>query len=381
MTPQERFDAVLDHRKPDRMPLYIPTVACSVASELLGYPAHTGGDSLHFKEECSWTLGESAHDEFVHKYREDTLALARKLGVDVARETWRCKRRPARRLDEYTLLFGDEGGRYTVKRYFPETQSYGVVRSTEGYRDVGELKADITASLERDDDPSESELEQRYADQLAIKRLASGEFAVPVGALSLDLPVESAVWLEATALEPELLREYYLHIARGLARHAAWLRGKGYRFVNAGSDIASQDGPLISPRAFERIVEPALTALAGECRRHGMVYCYKSDGNMWGLCDAIFRRAGVQAFGEADRLASMTVGALRARYPGVIALGNVSSVTLATGSARQVREETRATLVESGGVDYVAGPSNAVVHGTPVENVWAMVEEIREFQP
>jgi uroporphyrinogen-III decarboxylase len=72
----------------------------------------------------------------------------------------------------------------------------------------------------------------------------------------------------------------------------------------------------------------------------------------------------------------MTVGKLREKYPGVILLGNVSSVTLCSGTEQQVREEVRATLSEAGGYDYIAGPSNAIVHGTPVENVYAMVEEI-----
>lgn len=380
MTSIERFNAVLDHKKPDRMPLYIPTVACSVASGILGYEAHTGGDSLHFKEELSWTQGVNAHDEFVCKYREDTMALGRALGVDVVREGWRCKRRPAKKLDDHTLLFGDEDGRHTIKRYFPETQSYGVVKSSEGYRDVDELISDVRSNLLQEYNRNEGELAAAYVDQLEIKRLAGGEFAVLAGALSIGLSMDSAEWLEATALAPELLRDHYLRIALGMARQVSWFREQGLRFINAGSDIAAQDGPVISPRAFSFIVEPALTVLAGECARQGMTYCYRSDGNMWGLCESIFVRAGVQAYGEVDRNASMTVGAVHARYPGVVILGNVSSFTLCNGTEEQVREETRATLTESAGYDYIAGPSNAIVHGTPVKNVWAMVEEIKKFK-
>lgn len=43
----ERYCAVLEHKKP----FYFPAIACSVASEILGYPADTGSDSLHFHEE------------------------------------------------------------------------------------------------------------------------------------------------------------------------------------------------------------------------------------------------------------------------------------------------------------------------------------------
>jgi hypothetical protein len=375
----ERFHAVLAHEKPDRLPLYIPTVACSVASRILGREAHTGGDSLHFKEEYSWTEGVNAHEEFVDKYREDTIALAKALGADVVREAWRCTRRPARRIDGNTLLFGDENGKYTVKRYFPEYQSYGTVKTTEGFRDVAELKKDILDGMKRDNTYSDGELAEIYKGQLEIKKLAGTMFAVLAGALALGAAMDDVVWLEATALEPDLLRNHYLHMAEGMARQVVWFRDNGFRFINAGSDIASQGGPVISPDSFGFIFEPALGIMSAECARLGLTYCYRSDGNMWSLCDSIFKRAGVQAFGEVDRGASMTVGRLREKYPGVILLGNVSSVTLCSGTVRQVREEVRATLDEAGGRGYIAGPSNAIVHGTPVENVYAMVEEITGY--
>lgn len=381
MTSAERFNSVLNHKKPDRMPFYVPTVACSVASKILGHEAHTGGDSLHFDEECSWLEGENAHLEFVHRYREDTVALARALGVDVVREGWRSKRRPAKKLDDHTLLFGDEDGRYTVKRYFSETQSYGVVKSTEGYRSVDELLVDMKKSLNEEHAHADEDMTGLYHDHLEMKILAGADFATIAGALAIGFDMYDTVWLEATALHAELLRDYYLHTAMGMAKQVKWFKEHGFRFLNAGSDIAAQYGPVISPRAFGIMLEPALKLMAEECARQGIVYCYKSDGNMWSLCDCLFGSAGLQAYGEADRLASMTVGELRKRYPGLIILGNVSSVTLCNGSEQQVREETRATLMESGGFDYIAGPSNAIVHGTPVRNVFAMAEEIKNFRP
>lgn len=376
----ERFHAVLAHEKPDRLPLYIPTIACSVASRILGREAHTGGDSLHFKEEYSWTEGVNAHEEFVHKYREDTMAVAKALGVDIVREAWRCMRRPARRIDENTLLFGDEDGKYTIKKYFPEYQSYGTVKTTERFGDVAELKKDILDGMNRDNSHADDELAEIYKGQLEIKRLANGGFAVLAGALALGFAMDDVIWLEATALEPELLKDHYLHMAEGMARQTGWFKDNGFRFINAGSDIASQEGPVISPDSFSFIFEPALRNMSAECARQGMTYCYRSDGNMWSLCDSIFKRAGVQAYGEVDRGASMTVGKLHEKYPGVIILGNVSSVTLSRGTEGEVREEVRATLAEAGGLDYIAGPSNAIVHGTPVENVYAMVEEIKGYR-
>ena len=59
----------------------------------------------------------------------------------------------------------------------------------------------------------------------------------------------------------------------------------------------------------------------------------------------------------------------------------ISSTTLCHGTDSDVRAETQASLRESGGLNYIAGPSNAIVHGTPVRNVYAMREEIGRYQP
>jgi hypothetical protein len=106
----ERFDAILNHRKPDKLPFYFPTIACSVASELLGREVDSGGESLHFKEELSLLQGEQAHREFVQKYQEDAIELNRKLKADIVRQTWRSREKPTKKLDEHTLLFGNEMG-------------------------------------------------------------------------------------------------------------------------------------------------------------------------------------------------------------------------------------------------------------------------------
>ena len=47
MDTYERFNAVLNGKKPDKMPFFFPTIACSVASKLLGTDVNSGGDSLH----------------------------------------------------------------------------------------------------------------------------------------------------------------------------------------------------------------------------------------------------------------------------------------------------------------------------------------------
>jgi hypothetical protein len=380
MNSYDRFNAVLEHKKPDRLPLYIPTVACSVASEIIGRDADTGGDSLHFKEELSRLQGENAHREFLHKFQEDTIELYRKLKVDVIRETWRCKGRPSKKLDEHTLLFGDENGPHTIKRFFPKYQSYGVVESVGAPRDVEELKQVLLREMKQNCSVSQDELHELYRDQLTLKKMAEPYMPAIAGALGIGFPMDQVVWLEATVLEPGLLCEYFLFQTENAAKHIQFLRKQGYRFINGGADIATGTGPVVSPGAFQAIFVPALRRLADECRKHGMMYCYRTDGNTWKIADSLFLDAGIQAYGEVDRDASMTVGRLRSRYPGVFILGNVSSAALSTCSEEEIRKVTRATLEEAGGSHYIAGPSNAVVHGTPVNNLLAMIDEVIHYK-
>lgn len=377
----ERYQAILHHQKPDKMPFYCPTVACSVASEILGYPADTGADSLHFHEEKSWLDGEAAHAEFVEKFREDTIALNRKLNADIIREPWRSSARPSKMLDENTLLFGKEDGPHQIKRFYPETQTYGVVEDTFPALEPEDIARKYAAEMEKGEDTSPQALEQRYRDQLILKKMAEGIFPVIAGGVPIPVQMTSPAWLEATLLETEVLKEYYQYRAEIGVKHIEWLAQQGFQWINGGGDIAANEGPILSPRTFAELFSGPLQTLAEACRKNGVCYCYRTDGNIWSLMDTIFAEAGVQAYGEVDRYASMTVGEIRKRYPNLIILGNVSSSTLCTGTEEEVRQETRRTLQESGGSHYIPGPSNAIVHGTPVANIAAMLEEIDRYEP
>ena len=379
----ERYEAVLRGEKPDKLPLYVMTVDSAVASQMLGRPADTGGNILHFAEEASWLDGEAAHDEFADKHFEDTLAIQRLIGADIIRETWRSNNlRPTRRIDDYTLEFESPGRRF-IKRYSPQHATYGIVYDTQS-ADESALDS-LLASMQKALDnpaplPTEDQMLASYADILRLKRMAKPYFPVIAGG-SVGIASASPPWLMAAALEPELMREYYAAKAQRDAHTIAFLGRQGFRTLNAGADIASDAGTIISPESFHEIFLPYLQTVSKACAQSNMHYCYRTDGNTRGIWKTLFEDGGVQAYGEVDRGAGMTVQVMREAYPDLIIWGNVRSSTLHHGDVQTVREETRATLRESGGSHHVPGPSNAILAGTPVENVWAMVEEIHAGMP
>ena len=187
-------------------------------------------------------------------------------------------------------------------------------------------------------------------------------------------------------LEPDDLE--LLVTAPDLVRHKMALQGEFVIAVGravkeaglppvmaGGGDLAGNLGPMYSPAMFREVVLPAYVRSVAELNRLGVHYYFRSDGNLWTLMDMLFTEANCPGFGEADRDAMMTVAAVRARFPRLVIWGNVSSSLLMSGSAEEVAAQARTAVSEAEQRGYFQGCSNAIVQGTPVENVWAMMAE------
>ncbi len=142
--------------------------------------------------------------------------------------------------------------------------------------------------------------------------------------------------------------------------------------IFGGGDLAGNIGPFYSPAMFRDLVLPGYVQASAVLNPLGVHHFFRSDGNLWSLMDMIFGEAACPGYGETDRDATMTVAAVRARFPHLIIWGNVSSALLARGTAAQVRAQAQAALTEAGGRGYFQGCSNALIQGTALENVHAM---------
>ena len=89
----------------------------------------------------------------------------------------------------------------------------------------------------------------------------------------------------------------------------------------------------------------------------------------------------IDGYYEIDRRAGMDLGRLRERFPDLVLIGNVSSHTVHLGSRGEVIAEALSCLEEArrnGGI--IVGTSNYFVPHTPVENVLALIEAIRQYR-
>ena len=371
MTRHGRCQAAIRLEPVDRPPRYIPAMACQVASELLGRRVHTGTGSLHFAEADAWCRGDAAHQEFQEQLYEDLVDMYRALDVDVFRMPWRRCERPARRLGEHTFVYGDLDGAHTVYRYCPDTGDFAAISSTAEPPDEQSFARRVRAQEQA---PAEGALDKLELGQehLEMQRRYGREFFLVYNGGSIGVGL-SAERLMLLALAPDVMaREMMVEARRTVALAGLLERSSCPRVMLGGLDLAGAGGPMYSPQSFRRVTLPAYRYVMDHVRPMGIHFVFRSDGDLWPLSDMLFVEAGIDGFGEVDREAGMTAGAVRRRYPKLVLWGNFSSSFLARATWRQVRDEVKRIVEETGGAGYFHGCSNAILPGTPVRNIEAL---------
>lgn len=197
----------------------------------------------------------------------------------------------------------------------------------------------------------------------------------------MGVPLGSEIWLEAMALRPDIVDKHLQAQLIRAVKNVRVLAKMGVKLIFGGGDMADNRGPLYSPKLFRELVLPKLIELTRECERYGLYYLFGSDGNLWKVADDLFGRSGVRGYYEIDRRAGMDLDRLKERFPDLVLIGNISPHTLHLGTPDQVIEETASCMEAAkrwGGV--IVGCSNLIVPQTPPENLFAMIETIREMR-
>ncbi len=377
----ERVSAVFDFRQPDKLPVHHLGFSSQAASVILGREAYVGGGVQQWREAVAWWNGDDAHREFVERSFQDAIDVALAVEQDIVRPSyWRLNRKPTRRVDDYTFLYeyGPEAN-WKVLTYDPATEQSRYL----DYIPTGELTfADIEQQLDIEE-RAVAEYQPNAAAfdfELRAQRLLGHERVVRVGGAGFMLPQE-AIWLEATIARPDLVERFFRLAAERAIKNIAFLAQHGFRYLFGGGDLASQEGPLYSPRAFRALALPHLQRISDACHSAGCYHLFNSDGNTWQVAEDIFVHGRVDAYYEVDRRAGMDLLKLRQRFPRLRLIGNISSHTLFTGTPQQVIDETRACIDEARrATGVVIGVSNYLVTGTPAANIMALLETIQRYR-
>jgi len=173
--------------------------------------------------------------------------------------------------------------------------------------------------------------------------------------------------------------DYYAAVSRNIFDAAA----DAIDIFFIGNDFGSQRGPLLSEAMFRRFILPHLEGLVRLGHDYGLKVMMHCCGGFAELIPAMIEIGldGLHALQPC--CAGMEPARLKREFGHKILLNGVidSHHVLIEGTPELVREKTRETLeiMKPGGA-YVAGASHdAILEETPLENVVAMFDAVREF--
>jgi len=165
-------------------------------------------------------------------------------------------------------------------------------------------------------------------------------------------------------------------------------RGYVQNCIDAGADIiwmtgdlATSQGPFVSPEMMERFIAPGIHEIAQIVHNHGLPFLKHTDGNIMKILDIIVD-TGIDAIHPIDPIAGMDLKEVKDKYGDKISLmGNVDcAYLLPDGTPDQVQEAVKTCIRQAGnGGGYICTSSNTIHPGVKPENYVAMIEAIREY--
>ena len=186
--------------------------------------------------------------------------------------------------------------------------------------------------------------------------------------------------------EPELIDavlqqvvDYYVAVSQRIFDAAA----DAIDIFFIGNDFGSQRGPLLSEAMFRRFLLPHLARLVDLGHSYGLQVMLHCCGGFAELIPAMIEVGldGLHALQPC--CAGMESRRLKQDFGAQIVLNGAidSHHVLIKGTPTTIREKTRETLdIMMPGGGYIAGASHdSILEETPVENVVAMFDAVREY--
>jgi hypothetical protein len=345
MTSRERIEAALNHRTPDRTPMFEYVLLSPLADVLLGRTY--AGDPDNWRS----LVAEKGWQGAVRQNAIDRVELAERLGNDMI---------------------------YATPNALPPGREPRPWQPT--------VDDPVERLLERNQRGAETS--PAPADDTMLVYVTMREEMARRG---LDLPLLApayahGVWTDVDLMQTMLLAPEVAHAHFELATRRSLAMvdrcvALGIEQIGVGGDFAGTV-PIISPRAYREFIVPEVHNVARAVHRAGRWAVNASDGNLWSVIEDFLFGCEVDAYLEIDLFAGMDLHTLKERYGGRITLyGNMDCGNLLSfGSSEDVRRETIRCLEAGwGNGGHIFCASNAITASVPLRNYLAMLGAYRDF--
>lgn len=187
--------------------------------------------------------------------------------------------------------------------------------------------------------------------------------------------------LTSMITDPDLVAEMFdtsaeliLGMARiyeqmGMRFHGCWLWG----------DIAYKNGPLFSPDAYRRLLQPAHKKIYDHFRAKGLPCIYHTDGDIRMLIPDLME-AGMTCLQPLEAKAGMDVRELKAQYGDTLALFGNIDIRVMAASREEIEEEIRSKVeVAKAGGGYLYHSDHSVPPSVSLDNYRFVLEMVEKY--
>lgn len=383
MTGKERIKRVLQHKEPDRVPIAEQLIVSKVAKELLGRYAYTGGGE-YARDEIEMLM-HNERDFLVAKHTLDVLDLyhyrldldAIPVGLVPPKDASASN---ISKIDALTYRYENVYGPQTfeIRKFNPESGEFFVIDSSlkqNGIEIIKKWMREVEKEIGKTIQFDKSQFEM-----IDYIRNKVGNEKALIGQQAISVPMNE-IWLELLAVQPSLVATYLdaqVHFSKA---YIEALIEHGVDLILGGGDLATNHGPVYSPKQFKEIVAPRFKAIIDFCHSLGIPYIFRTDGNTKLLWEH-FKEIGVDGLGEIDAQAGMDVGEIR-QYFGkdFIIFGNIDCAkTLVYGTKEKIFAEVKSCIEKAGpGGGLIISSSSSIHWNVPAQNYLYMIEAAREY--
>ncbi len=343
MTSRERVLAIFDHKEPDRVPMW-----CGASEEFWAQAKNT----LSLDDEA---LRVRFHDDFRRvfaPYKGDHGTLAP--GVTY---------RTPFGIDRQGLGYGQPINHPLAKATVRQIHNYPWPNACDV--DVSNVKADALSNG------------KQYA-------ILGGDWS-PFWHDAIDL-LGMENLLVKMYIEPEVVDAVFMHLVDYYAESSQRIFAAASDEIDIffiGNDLGSQTGPLIGEDLFRRFILPHIKRLVDLGHSYGLKVMMHCCGGFAQLIPSLIEIGLDGLHAVQPSCCGMDLRTLKAQFGDKIVFngGIDSHHILIEGDPDYVRKKTREVLsIMMPGGGYIAGASHDTILGeTPVENVLAMFDTIKEY--